>query len=185
MLNFYKPNAANSGHLLGLKFNSKEGSLYAQFVKQTKWDAAAHKGCFQGGAKFNIKVNATEIGAILNIIERGKTEKLFHQSPKGNTSIEIKPFTKKAAEGETPVKNGFTISVNPRANDGEEKPQTFGFWFNESEARLLKEYLQYALRHFFDALYSFDKAERAEYLKNQKGDAPTVKAPSRIGNDDF
>lgn len=164
MLNFYKPNANKTGHAIGLSFNSKEGKLHAQFVKQTSWDGNAHRGGFKGGDKFNLTFNATEIGAFLNCIERKISEKLFHQSAKGNTSIEVKPFNKKLAEDKTEP-NGFTISVNPRANEGEDKPKTYGFWFDKKEERLLKEYLQFVLEHFFSAAYSADKKRRAEYAQ--------------------
>jgi hypothetical protein len=152
-MQFYKPNAKNTGSAVGFNFNSKEGALHAQFVKQTGPKS------FKGGKRFNVKFNATEIGVFLNCIERGRAEKLFHQSEKGNTSIEIKEYLS------NDVKNGFTISVNPRANEGEEKPQQFGFWFNAAEARTLKEYLQFVLGHFFAAEYSADKQRRAEYAK--------------------
>ncbi len=170
-MKFYKPNAKSTGHAIGLEFNSKEGALFAQFVKQTDWNADTKKGSFQGGAKFNIKLNATEIGAFLNCIERGRGEKLFHQSEKGNTSIELKQYVS------NDIKNGFTVSVNPRANEGEEKPQTFGFWFNESESRTLKEYLQFVLYHFFTAEYSADKQRRQEYAAKRDG-------KEKVENDD-
>lgn len=153
-MQFYKPNGSNTGNAVGFNFNSKEGALHAQFVKQTGPKS------FKGGKKFNLKFNATEIGAFLNCIERGRGEKLFHQSEKGSTSIELKEYAK------SDTKNGFTISVNPRANEGEEKPQSYGFWFDAKEARTLKEYLQFVLDHFFSAEYSEDKKRRAEYLKN-------------------
>ncbi len=163
-MQFYKPNASITGHAVGFQFNSKEGALYAQFVKQT----GAKE--FKDGKKFNLKFNAIEIGVLLNCIERGYAEKLYHQSEKGSTSIEVKEYFSKKKN----AKDGFTISVNPRANEGEEKPDTFGFWFNAGEARTLKEYLQFVLDHFFAAEYSAEKQRRQEYTA-KKGTATPKK----------
>ena len=170
-MQFYKPNSKKTGHAIDLSFNSKEQALWIQFIKQTSWDDALKRGAFKGGAKFNIKLNAREIGVILNSIERGRTDKLFHKAEKGNTSIEVKPYVSNE------VTNGITISVNPRANEGEEKPQTFGFWFDAAEARVLKGYLDNVLAHFFDADYSEQKKLRAEYAKKREenGSAPVKK----------
>lgn len=156
-MQFYKPNASGSGNAVGFQFNSKEGALYAQFVKQSGPKE------FKGGKKFNLKFNAIEIGNILNCIERGRGSKLFHQSEKGNTSIELAEYVSKK-DG---VKDGITISVMPRANEGEEKPEKFGFWFNAAESRTLKEFLQFVLGHFFAADYSAEKQRRAEYAKKK------------------
>lgn len=178
-MQFYKPNAAGTGHAIGFQFDSKKGALYAQFVKQTGWNADTKKGSFQEGAKFNLKFNEIEIGVILNCIERGRGAKLFHQSEKGNTSIELKEYVSKKDNS----KDGFTISVNPRANEGEDKPQTFGFWFNAGEARTLKEYLQFVLDHFFAAEYSAEKKRRAEYAAG-KEQGTSKKDKEKVENED-
>ncbi len=171
MISFYKPNSTQKGHALGLSFNSKEGKLFLQFIKQTSWDATKKRGGFKDGAKFNITLNATEIGALLNCAERSIPGKLFHASEKGNTSIDYGPYAKKVAEGEKAARDGMTISVNPRANAGEEKPQQFGFWWNEAETRLFKEYLTFVLDHFFSADYSAEKKKKDEYFKNKENQA--------------
>ena len=121
MLNLYKPNGKKTGHAIGFSFNSKEGKLFAQFVKQTGWDEGSHRGSFKNGKKFTLTFNATEIAAFLNCIERKVGVKLFHQSEKGNTSIELATYPLPKPDAPAPTKNGFTISVNPRANEGEEK----------------------------------------------------------------
>ena len=182
-MNLYKPNANGTGHAIGLQFNSKDGALFAQFIKQTGWDANTKKGVFKNGKKFNLKFNASEIGVILNCIERGKAAKLFHQSEKGNTSIELKEYTSKK-DGQ---RDGFTISVNPRDTEGE-KGELFGFWFNAGEARLLKEYLQFALQHFFSAEYSAEKKRREEYYKKAEagqGSRATSEHPADPLDDGF
>ncbi len=158
-MQLYKPNSNNKGHAVGMSFNSKEQKLYVQFIKQTSWDANSKKGTFKGGRTFNISLGAAELGAVLNVIEQRTTEKLFHSSEKGDTSITIKPFL-----GKNDVENGFSISANPRGGDEE---ISFGFWFNNSESRLLKEYLLFVLYHFFSADYSEDKQRRAEAFKKK------------------
>ncbi len=177
-MQFFKPNSKKTGHACDLSFNSKEQALWIQFIKQTSWDDSLKRGAFKGGAKFNIKLNAMEIGAILNCVERARGERLFHKAEKGSTSIELKEFIGKDQKTGEPKKDGITISVNPRANEGEEKPQTFGFWFNAAEARVLKGYLDNVLSHFFDADYSEQKKMRAEYAKKreeQGGASPAKK----------
>lgn len=167
-MQFYKPNSKNSGHAVGFSFNSKDGALYVEFVKQTSWDAELKRGAFKGGAKFNIKLNDIEIGSILNCIERGKAAKLFHQAEKGSTSIALDTFPL-VKDGEAArARDGFTISVNPRSTGEGDVPQKFGFWFNSAEERVLKEYLQFVLEKFFSAEYSAEKQRRdAAYKKRQ------------------
>lgn len=159
-MQLFKPNAKGQGHAVGISFNSKDGKIFFKFIKQTGWDEKTKRGKFQGGQMFNITFNATEVGGILNCIERGSTDKLFHSSGKGDTSIEWAPLVNKA----TNVKNGVTVSVNPRGQEVKEgeKPLQFGFWFNNAEARLLKEYLQFALDHIFTAEYSAEKKKFQE-----------------------
>lgn len=165
-MKLYKPNPSKTGNAVGFRFNSKDGALYAEFVKQSGWDAAAHRGTFNEGAKISIKFNAVEIGAMLNCIERGKASKLFHKAAKGATTIHFEVYP--APKPDAPVKprDGFTISVLP---NGQEQGAAirYGFWFNENESRALKEYLQFVLEHFFAAEYSADKQQRAAYLKSK------------------
>ena len=169
MLQFYKPNPSSSGYGIGLSFNSKEAKLYVEVIKQVSWDAAKKEGSFKGGKKFNVTFNSNEIGAILNTLERGLPSKFFHSTAKGSVSIDVSTFFKKVPNSqEKGPKDGISLSINPKAKEGEAAPDRFGFWFNESEARTLRAYLEFALNHFFSAAYSAEKARREAYLK-QKG----------------
>lgn len=171
-MKFFKPNPKVTGHAVGFQFNSKDSALYAQFVRQSGWNQETKKGSFKEGEKFNTKLNETEIGAILNCIERRLPTKLFHQTEKGSTSIEIKTYAKDN------VNNGFTLTVQPKGDD----KKSFGFWFNEAEARVLKEYLQFVLFHFFSAEYSAEKQRRNESFKKEK---PSEAAPKAGDSDPF
>jgi hypothetical protein len=159
----YKPNAKGTGHAVGINIgNSKAAKLHFQFVKQTGWNSESKTGTFKGGDKFNISLGIDEVGALLNTIERGRGEKLFHSSEKGDTQIEFRVYQ----PDENKAADGITISVNPRAKEGEDAPLKYGFWFDAGQARALRSYLEFALEKFFSAEYSADKqrmlAKKAE-----------------------
>lgn len=182
-MNLYKPNSKNAGHAIGLNFNSKEGRLFVQLIKQVGWDDSTKTGTFKGGKFFNVTFNAHEIGAALNCIESSIAAKLFHKTDKGATSIEWAPFARK----DTPDKrDGVTLSVSPRATEANKEPVKFGFWFNESEARLLKEYLRFVLSHFFTAEYSADKQRREEAFAKKKAEGVAdASQPTSTPDDSF
>ena len=198
-VNLYKPNAKNSGHAIGLNFNSKEGRLFVQLIKQVGWDDSTKTGTFKGGKFFNVTFNAHEIGAALNCIESSIATKLFHKTDKGSTSIEWAPFVRALPSDRTTgvqpppprailheKRDGITLSVNPRATEANKEPVKFGFWFNESEARLLKEYLRFVLSHFFTAEYSADKQRREEAFAKKKAEGVAgASQPTSTPDDSF
>ncbi len=160
-LQFYKPSRSLNGHAIGFSFNSKKGKMYVNFIKQT-----AEKS-FKGGKQFAVSFGIAELGSWLNVIERNVSRKLFHQSEKGNTSIELKPYSRIDKETQEKIKDGFTISVNPRSNSETEERTSFSFWFSADEARAIKEYLQFVLSHFYQAIYAADKKRAENYIKNK------------------
>ena len=181
----YKPNKNNSGHGLGLQFNSKDQNLFLTIVKQTGFSEGG-KGTFKGGKECRVALGAHEIGGILAVINglklpSYKTEKItlaparheqkyHHESEKQSCKISFSPYITK--EGEV---RGLSISIFQTIKEsGEGTP--FSFWAGIDEMFLLEEYLKFVLGHFNAADYSADKKKREEALKTPKKEtAPKTK----------
>lgn len=177
-MKFYKPTKSTTGYATGWNFNSADGKVFASFIKQTGWDDSKRVGSFKGGKQITLTFAMHEVGAILNCIERGLSKNLFHHSAKGDTSIKLAPYVK------NDVKDGFTISIHPKAAEGEE-PEKFGFMFNNDEARVLRQWLEFALSHFFIAEYSAEKQRRKEYAQGKADrEAGAKGAPKPAQNDE-
>lgn len=162
-LNFFKPNKSVKGALASFSFNSKDGALYIQLVRQTTYDEKRHIGGFKDGAKLNTKFNAMEIGGLLRSLKELKEAKFIHTTPESKTNITFGPYNKKDSDELA----GFGM----RIYKGEE---SFSVPFSLDEAYLLEEYLKYVLTHFFDAIYSEDKKRAAEYAEKKASLKPDI-----------
>lgn len=69
-LTFYKPNSSNKGHGCSFSFNSKDQSIYVDFVKQMTWNPNTKIGTFKDGVSCTIKLNMSEVGSMIDVIER-------------------------------------------------------------------------------------------------------------------
>lgn len=178
-LNFYKPNKSVKGALASFSFNSKDGALYIQLVRQTSYDEKRHIGGFKDGAKLNTKFNAMEIGGLLRSLKELKEAKFIHTTPESKTNITFGPYNKKDSDELA----GFGM----RIYKGEE---SFSVPFSLDEAYLLEEYLKYVLTHFFNAIYYEDKKRAAEYAEKKASVSPITKqeekkeAPKAVESDD-
>jgi len=153
MPTFYKPNNALSGNAISFSINSKTGKLYVNLVKQSG------PQMFKGGKQFSISFNSTELGGLLNLIERNAPFKAYHKSDKGEVSINAAPYVKK----DTEIKDGITLSVVPKGSETK-----FGFWFNANEARLFRSYIEFVLEHIFSAEYAEQKKQAKDRLARKE-----------------
>jgi hypothetical protein len=156
-LEFFKPNKSVKGALAHFTFNSKDGALFLQIVRQTGYDAQRHIGSFKDGAKINAKFNANEIGGLLRSLRELREVKFLHTSKDSKTNIIFGPYNQK----DTEIIAGFGLSLF-KGDEAWRVP------FTLDEAYLLEEYLKYALTHFFDAIYSDDKQRAAAYTKKKE-----------------
>lgn len=154
-MQIYKANKSNKGAACSISFNSKEGSLFIQLIKQTGYDEARHLGSFSGGEKVTIKSNITEVGNFLNVLNNNVEYSTVHKSKDATTQIWLAPYI--VGEGENKVQKGFGLRVSKKTNDGNESK--FLMPFNFGEAQTLKVYLDFFLRHVFSAEYAEQKKQ--------------------------
>jgi hypothetical protein len=159
-LSFFKPNKTVTGALADFSFNSKDGALYIQIVRQTGYDESRHIGSFKEGQKLNIKFNATEIGGFLRSLRNLIEVKFFHTTADSKTTIFFAPY--KTKDSDTVAGFGLTVLKNT---------EKWKVPFTLDEAVLLEEHLKYVLTHFFDAQYSED-IKRAKDYAAKKAQAP-------------
>jgi hypothetical protein len=158
MLQIYKPNKNNTGSASSWSFNSKQESVFAQLIKQTSWIAEKHIGSFKGGAKMTVQFNLTEIGALLDVLNRQVEYGTFHRNGETSTSIKFYPYKRKDSD----VIVGYGLSLKRG-----ELSMAIGFTF--AEAEVLKEFLKFALEHIFSAKYAESKkiAKEAQEKREQ------------------
>lgn len=178
-LTFYKGNKSVKGSLAAFSFNSKDQAVYLQLVRQTGYNSEKHLGSFKDGARINLKFNTMELGAFLRTIRELKESKFFHTNPQKKTTINFAPY--KPKDGNDFVGFGFRATVQEQGKDNE----TFSIPFSFEEANILEEFFKNALRHFFDAIYSEDKARAKTYAENKpKQDSRDSDAPEPVKSED-
>lgn len=163
MLAFYKPNKSVKGSLANFSFSSKgdKKGIFVEMVKQTGWDEKTAKGSFKEGEKVNIKLSLIEAAAIIRAIEQNcsAAEKgFYHSSESGSAYINFTPYERGGSQV------GFSLSVSKQEGSSDKKNFYIGFDFNE--ARLLQEFLSFALEHIFSGLYSDALKARKENAQN-------------------
>ena len=148
MLQFYKPNAKNTGCSCTFTFNHKEQSMFASLMRQFSWDASKRRGSFAGNkdnpkAKTSIKFNHSEAAGVVDAIESNRKFSAYHSSSAQITRIEFSPYEREGKQ------LGFTLKVGREAKDDSTDKSQFLIGFNFPEARLLKEYILHNLRQSF------------------------------------
>jgi hypothetical protein len=173
MISFYKPNSKNNGTACSFTVNSKDASIWGSLIKQSSWNETKKIGSFsenQNNPNKSVKVkfSLTEAAGILDAIERNAEFSAYHTSEKQITKIKFSPYIRDEKQV------GYSYSVNKEDKQNIENKQSYliGFYFNE--ARLLKEFLGYALNSVFES----QRIEAIKKIKNSKPsqelDKPTV-----------
>jgi hypothetical protein len=163
MISFYKPNSKNTGTACSFSVNEKDSSIWSSLIKQASWNDAKKVGSFSQNQNnpaksVKIKFSLTEAAGILDAIERGTEFSAYHTSEKQTTQIKFSPYIK----DEKHVGFSYMVSKTDKQNSENKQSYVIGFYFNE--ARLLKQFLSYALDSVFDSL----KVEMIKKLKNAK-----------------
>ena len=167
MISFYKPNSKNTGTACSFTVNSKDASIWGSLIKQSSWNEAKKIGSFSNNQNnpnksVKVKFSLTEAAGILDAIERNTEFSAYHTSEKQTTRIKFCPYIRDDKQV------GFSYSVNKEDKQNSENKQSYliGFYFNE--ARLVKEFLSYALNSVFEA----QRIEAIKNLKNSKKEQP-------------
>jgi len=171
MLQFYKPNAKNTGCSCTFTFNHKEQSMFASLMRQFSWDSQKRRGSFAGNkdnpkAKTSIKFNHSEAAGVVDAIESNRKFSAYHSSSAQVTRIEFSPYERDGSQ------LGFTLKVGREAKDDSTDKSQFLIGFNFPEARLLKEYIIHNLRQSFveeAAKYQKFATPNAQQQKGQMG----------------
>lgn len=173
MISFYKPNSKNNGTACSFTVNAKDASIWGSLIKQSSWNETKKIGSFsenQNNPNKSVKVkfSLTEAAGILDAIERNTEFSAYHTSEKQITKIKFSPYIRDEKQV------GYSYSVNKEDKQNIENKQSYliGFYFNE--ARLLKEFLGYALNSVFES----QRIEAIKKIKNvkpsQELDKPTT-----------
>lgn len=152
--------SANSGGILTVSFNSKEGSLFYRVTKQTGWDAKINKPTFSGGETKNFKLTPDEAGDVIHAVSGHDEAQFYHTF---DNSVSTGKFHYYEVENsKTPGKKnrGFGLTLKNAAFEVK-------IGFSLGSAERLSQYLQFALNHIFTAAYAKDKKEREEFLSKK------------------
>lgn len=170
MISFYKPNSKNTGTACSFSVNPKDESIWSSLIKQSSWNEQKKIGSFSDNQNnpnksVKIKFSLTEAAGILDAIERNTEFSAYHTSEKQTTRIKLAPYIREEKQV------GFSYSVNKEDKQNSENKQSYliGFYFNE--ARLLKQFLSYAL----DTVFENQRIENIKRIKNSK--ETTQKSP--------
>ena len=179
-MQLYKANKSNKGAACSFGFNSKDGALFTQIVKQVSYDESRHIGSFSGGEKIVIKSGITEIGAFLDVLQRNVEYSTVHTTKDGTTQIWFAPYVVEADGVKT--QKGYGLRVARKSSDGKESK--FLMPFNFGEAAALKVYLDFVLRHIFSADYAEEKKNYKEKLKVKDAKVTTPVESSEASSPD-
>lgn len=162
-IQFYKPTQKVTGSACSFSFNSKDECLYIQLVKQVGYDPAKRLGSFNGGEKVNLKFSMTEIGGMIDALERNVPFSAFHSS-EARTGINFDPYIDKVSN----LQKGFSLRINQTSGDNK---ISFALGFTFPEMVQIREYLKFVLEHCFSANYSADKKAYLDKVKKKEESA--------------
>ena len=180
MISFYKPNSKNTGTACSFTVNTKDASIWGSLIKQSSWNDAKKIGSFSENQNnpnksVKIKFSLTEAAGILDAIERNTEFSAYHTSEKQTTRIKFCPYIREDKQV------GFSYSVNKEDKQNSENKQSYliGFYFNE--ARLIKEFISYALNSTFEA----QRIETIKKLKNSPNNHKEEKSLNQVEDSDL
>lgn len=163
MISFYKPNSKNTGTACSFSVNPKDQSIWSSLIKQSSWNDSKKIGSFSENQNnpnksVKIKFSLTEAAGLLDALEKSLEFSAYHTSEKQSTQIKFSPYIKDGKHV------GFSYIVNKTDKQNSENKQSYliGFYFNE--ARLVKEFLSYALNSIFES----QRIENIKRIKNNK-----------------
>lgn len=165
MITYYKPNSKNTGTACSFSVNPKDESIWSSLIKQSSWNDSKKIGSFSENQNnpnksVKIKFSLTEAAGILDAIERSVEFSAYHTSEKQTTQIKFAPYIKDNKQV------GFSYMVSKADKQNSENKQSYLIGLYFSEARLLKQFLGYAL----DSVFESQRIEMIKKLKNNPKD---------------
>ena len=152
---FYHPSSRGNGFASSFQDSNQNDCVFATIIKQSGWDNETKTGSFKASredknANVTIKLNDTEVSAILDSIERGRGFSTFHDGDVPKTIQFIPWFSKPIEEGAKPEQRGFSFSITVGGKEDATK-NAFYIGFTFPEARLIREYLINCLNSHFNS----------------------------------
>jgi hypothetical protein len=172
-LQFYKGNAKVTG--TACSFQTKDTSLFVNFIKQHSWNEAKKLGSFRENAKNPekttvLKFNAVEAAGIVDAINRNAEYKFYHTAPNSNAMGKFCPYLRDNNQ------IGFSFNASKEQKGDSVNKVSFLIGFTFAEAVLVKEFLLEFIKNSF---YSQDKAASAP-KETQEEEAPKKPAYNKI-----
>lgn len=161
MIHIYHPNKAVKGFACSFWYSDRDQSVYATLIKQAGWDDRTKNGTFKASLndptkKVNIKLSFTEVGGILDCIERNRPFSQYHDSDASPKQISFTPMMSKAwtdaadvAHPATQSGFSFTVSVIDKQDTTQKNPFYIALTF--AEARYIREYLLFCIHKYFNS----------------------------------
>jgi len=136
MIQFYKPNAKNTGTACSFWLN-RDGSVMSSMIKQASWDSKKRIGSFAKNkdnpkGRVITKLSRTEVGGVLDSLESNREFSAYHQSQNQVLQIKFCPYLRDGNQV------GFSFSINKQ----EKEDSTAKTGFIIPEARLLRHDLE-------------------------------------------
>ena len=145
MIQFYKPNAKNTGSACSFSYNKKDKALWVNFIRQASWNAESKTGTFKGATpdkKASSKFSVTELAGLVHAIETNGEYGNFHGNKERNTTFKFSPYIREGNQV------GYSFSLNQN-NSQENLKKSFIIGFTFAEGRMLKEYALTVLKNYF------------------------------------
>lgn len=176
MITYYKPNSKNTGTACSFSVNAKDSSIWSSLIKQSSWNEAKKIGSFSDNQNnpnksVKIKFSLTEAAGILDAIERNTEFSAYHTSEKQTTQIKFSPYIR----DEKQVGFSYMVSKSDKQNSENKQSYLIGLYF--SEARLLRQFLGYALDSVFES-------QRVEMIKKLKNNPKEIKETQTTTEED-
>ena len=169
MIHFYKPNPKITGSACSFGYIEKDGAFFASLLKQASWNEKAKTGSFvqnknNPAKKITIKLNRSEIGAIIDSVQSGREFKNYHSSLNQVVRFSFSEYVK---EG---VVVGHSFSANKEMKEDATQKVAVVIGFKFPDMVLLVEHLKYLLHKDFARSDRF--ASAANEASDEQGSGP-------------
>ena len=153
MIQFYKPNAKNTGAACSFWYspqNKGKPAFFASIIRQASWDAKGRTGSFQKNKdnpekNVKIKLNLNELGGILDCLENNREFSAFHNSPQAEHITKMK-FAQYLKDGN---QLGYIFMASKEPKDNPSEKVNFSIALNFGEGVALRQCLLFLIDSLF------------------------------------
>ena len=140
MIQFYKPNAKNTGSACSFWLN-RDGSVMSSLIKQASWNSERKIGSFSKNkenpkGRVITKLSRMEVGGLIDSIESNREFSAYHSSQHQVLQIKFSPYLRDDKQV------GFSFSINKQEKEDSTAKTGFVIGFTFPEARVLRHDLE-------------------------------------------